>query len=66
MNTPVPDLPALSYGAMPMGHPGQLSDDSLARQLRMVARIIRANGVLAMKRQVFRVSIGGFDNRKTN
>ena len=62
MNTLVPDLPALSYGAMPLGHPGQLSDDPLAKQLRMVARIIRANGVLGMKRQVFMVSIGGFDN----
>ena len=62
MNTPVADLPALSYGAMPPGHPGQLSDDPLAKQLRMVARIIRANGVLGMKRQVFMVSIGGFDN----
>jgi uncharacterized protein (DUF1501 family) len=33
----------------------------LAVQLRMVARLIAARGVLAPKRQVFMVSMGGFD-----
>ena len=62
MSMPMAELPALSYGAMPGGHPGQLADDPLAKQLRTVARIVRANGALGMKRQVFMVSIGGFDN----
>ncbi len=35
--------------------------DSLARQLRMVARMIAAGQTLGMRRQVFMVSIGGFD-----
>ena len=35
--------------------------DSLSAQLRMVARIIAARGDLGSKRQVFFVSLGGFD-----
>jgi uncharacterized protein (DUF1501 family) len=34
----------------------------LARQLRVVARLIGANARLGVKRQVFFVSLGGFDN----
>ena len=34
----------------------------LARQLRVVARLIGANSRLGVKRQVFFVSLGGFDN----
>ncbi len=35
--------------------------DNLSNQLKMVARLIAANSVLGNKRQVFMVSIGGFD-----
>jgi uncharacterized protein (DUF1501 family) len=37
------------------------TDSSLAQQLRMVARTINARQALGAKRQVFFVSIGGFD-----
>jgi uncharacterized protein (DUF1501 family) len=36
--------------------------NSLADQLKMVARMISASGTLGTKRQVFFVSLGGFDN----
>ena len=36
-------------------------DNPLAAQLRMVARIIASRGTLGAKRQVFMVSMGGFD-----
>jgi uncharacterized protein (DUF1501 family) len=38
------------------------SGNPLANQLKIVARLIGARGVLGMKRQVFFVSLGGFDN----
>ena len=38
-----------------------LDKDNLARQLRMVARMIGAGQTLGMRRQVFMVSMGGFD-----
>ncbi|MBP6902258.1 MAG: DUF1501 domain-containing protein [Burkholderiaceae bacterium] len=38
-----------------------LDKTSLARQLRMVLQMIAANQTLGMKRQVFMVSMGGFD-----
>jgi uncharacterized protein (DUF1501 family) len=37
------------------------SANSLADQLKMVARLIAARGTLGVKRQVFFVSLGGFD-----
>ena len=37
------------------------SNNSLASQLQIVARIIKANQSLGVKRQVFFVSLGGFD-----
>ena len=37
------------------------SSNSLAMQLRMVARVIAARGSLGPRRQVFMVSLGGFD-----
>jgi uncharacterized protein (DUF1501 family) len=36
--------------------------NALARQMRVVARLIGANASLGVKRQVFFVSLGGFDN----
>lgn len=40
---------------------GVLANNSLATQLQTVARIIAARGALGTKRQVFFVSMGGFD-----
>jgi len=40
---------------------GTLTNNPLAQQLQTVARIIAASGSLGVKRQVFFVSIGGFD-----
>ncbi|MEX8494622.1 DUF1501 domain-containing protein [Sphaerotilus sp.] len=39
-----------------------LTNDSLARQLRIVAQMIAAGPKMGLRRQVFMVSIGGFDS----
>lgn len=39
-----------------------LANDSLARQLRIVAQMIAAGPKMGLRRQVFMVSIGGFDS----
>jgi uncharacterized protein (DUF1501 family) len=44
--------PATSFG----------NGNGLANQLKIVARLIGARGTLGMRRQVFFVSLGGFDN----
>jgi uncharacterized protein (DUF1501 family) len=41
------------------------SGNVLARQMRVVARLIGANATLGVKRQVFFVSLGGFDNHNS-
>jgi len=41
------------------------SGNQLARQMRVVARLIGANATLGLKRQVFFVSLGGFDNHNS-
>ena len=41
--------------------PAVLQGNSLAAQLKMVARLIEARGTLSTRRQVFFVSLGGFD-----
>ncbi|WP_375248773.1 DUF1501 domain-containing protein [Sphingomonas sp.] len=51
-----------ALGAAPAsGFPLFPSNNSLADQLRMVARMITASQTLGIRRQVFFVSIGGFD-----
>jgi uncharacterized protein (DUF1501 family) len=40
-------------------------NNPLARQMRVVARLIAANATLGVKRQVFFVSLGGFDNHNS-
>jgi uncharacterized protein (DUF1501 family) len=40
-------------------------NNPLARQMRVVARLIAANTTLGVKRQVFFVSLGGFDNHNS-
>jgi uncharacterized protein (DUF1501 family) len=47
---------------LPDGSSYTLNNDSLAKQLRVVSQLIAAGTSLGMKRQVFMVSIGGFDS----
>ena len=54
-SAPVNNVFPAPYNAFP-------PDNSLASQLRMVARLIAARGTLNLKRQVFMVSLGGFDS----
>jgi uncharacterized protein (DUF1501 family) len=63
---------ALNWADSPIGiatksGTGPLRNSSLARQLNMAARIINARhaGQLNMRRQIFFVSIGGFDTHST-
>lgn len=41
--------------------PAGFAENSLAKQLQMVVRMIKARGALGLRRQVFFVSLGGFD-----
>jgi uncharacterized protein (DUF1501 family) len=54
---------ALPTTGVTLGNSGNivLANEGLARQLRMVARLIVAGQRLGMRRQVFMVSMGGFD-----
>ncbi|MFG6468787.1 DUF1501 domain-containing protein [Roseateles sp. BYS87W] len=56
-------VPALPTGTITLnnGATFSLSTDTLARQLRVVAQLIAAGPGLGMKRQVFFVSLNGFD-----
>jgi uncharacterized protein (DUF1501 family) len=54
-------LPNTPYSNSISGQPSSLDKDRLAQQLRMVAQIISKNTAIGAKRQVFMVSIGGFD-----
>lgn len=57
--TTVPPLPTT---AVPIGSSTTTLDNiGLAQQLRMVLQMIAANQALGMRRQVFMVSMGGFD-----
>jgi uncharacterized protein (DUF1501 family) len=58
--TAIPALPTTSI-ALPAGGSLVLAQDNLARQLRIVAQMIAAGPGLGMRRQVFLVSVGGFD-----
>ena len=58
-NVSVPAIPATPL--VWVGGSTTLDKEALARQLRMVAQLIAANQGLGMRRQVFMVSIGGFD-----
>jgi uncharacterized protein (DUF1501 family) len=53
----LPTAPVTLGGANPV----TLANDGLARQLHLVARLIGAGQRVGMKRQVFMVSMGGFD-----
>ncbi|MFN9506498.1 MAG: DUF1501 domain-containing protein [Rubrivivax sp.] len=52
---------AIAGTGIPALTPG-IASDSLAKQLRMVAQMIAAGSGLGMRRQVFMVTIGGFDS----
>jgi len=54
-------VPALPITPISGTNTATLAQDSLAKQLRMVAQLIGAGQALGMRRQVFMVSIGGFD-----
>jgi len=58
---PALDLPTAPI-TLPSGTALALNNDALARQLRVVAQMIAAGPALGMRRQVFMVGIGGFDN----
>lgn len=58
--TASPILPSTTF-YLPSGAGVRLSTDSLAHQLRTVAHLIAAAPRLGMQRQVFMVSLGGFD-----
>jgi uncharacterized protein (DUF1501 family) len=57
----VPALPSAPI-TLPSGAMLALDKDALARQLRVVAQMIGAGPGLGMRRQVFMVSVGGFDS----
>lgn len=64
LRTALPDKAVVGgTAAMQYAHPvtGVLSTNRLAEQLQMVARIIAAQSVLGVRRQLFYVSIGGWD-----
>lgn len=56
----VPALPTTPV-TLPGGGSITLANESLAKQLRMVAQLIGAGAMQGMRRQVFMVQIGGFD-----
>ena len=58
--TNVAAIPATPI-ALGSGGSTTLDKDNLARQLRVVARMIGAGQTMGMRRQVFMVSMGGFD-----
>jgi uncharacterized protein (DUF1501 family) len=58
--TAVPALPTTPV-TLPGGGSVTLSNEGLAKQLRMVAQLVAAGQTLGMRRQVFMVNIGGFD-----
>jgi uncharacterized protein (DUF1501 family) len=53
--------PSSLVQALPGGGTYQPSTDGLARQFHVVARIIAAQAAMGMQRQVFMVTLGGFD-----
>lgn len=57
------NLPTLSTAAiaLPNGGALTLANESIAKQLRVVAQMIAAGSSLGMKRQIFMVSLSGFD-----
>ena len=56
-------VPALPTTGVSLGAAGPvvLANDPLARQFQLVARLIGAGQAVGMRRQVFMVSMGGFD-----
>lgn len=55
------NVPAIPATVITPGGTATLDRDGLARQLNIVAKMIVAGQTLGMKRQVFMVSLGGFD-----
>jgi uncharacterized protein (DUF1501 family) len=59
-NAALPALPSTPI-TLPSGTSLRLDQEGLAKQLRIVAQMIAAGPGLGMRRQVFMVSVGGFD-----
>jgi uncharacterized protein (DUF1501 family) len=59
--TPIAALPTTPIPLPSGGEPLALDRDALARQLRVVAQMVAAAPGLGLRRQVFMVSLGGFD-----
>lgn len=55
---PIPSTPV----TLGNGSTLTLDNDALARQLRMVAQLVKAGQTMGMRRQVFMVSMSGFDS----
>lgn len=55
------NVPAIPTTPIMPGGTATLANDGLAKQLRVVAQMIAAGQTLGMRRQVFMVSMGGFD-----
>ena len=53
---------ALGSEALPVNFDDPSGANNLAAQLQVVARMIAARGTMGVKRQVFMVSLGGFDH----
>ena len=58
LGTAVPVIPTT---VITPGSTATLNNDGLAKQLRIVAQMIAAGQTMGMRRQVFMVSMGGFD-----
>ena len=61
---PTVSVPPIPSSIIPYDTGGsyRLNEDDLTKQLRMVAQMVAAGQTLGMRRQVFMVSIGGFDS----
>lgn len=57
----MPPLRAPEHAVSTTGQPVDLTTLPLARQLRAVTQMMASHGTLGMKRQIFMVSMGGFD-----
>ena len=62
---PTSALPPLTQYQSPNSALGTLSNNSLAIQLQTIARIIAGRAITGANRQVFFVSMGGFDTHNT-
>lgn len=65
MESGIADANVLNNAISASSYNPAFSNTSLAGQLKMVARIINVRAALGASRQIFFVSLGGFDNHQT-